>query len=88
MHELSSGLIASEIVRVGKCNLFYMKKLEKIDFTHILAKVYTSPFAGRHFNTAGRMEYTFSFQHQYCSSHNTLVKSAFVLQKQFSVSSI
>ena len=37
--------------------LFYEKKSEKLDFTHILAKVYTTPFAGRHFNTAGRIEY-------------------------------
>ena len=35
MHESSSGLIASEIC---KCNLFYEKKSEKIDFTHILAE--------------------------------------------------
>ena len=25
---------------VGKCNLFYEKKSEKIDFMHILARVY------------------------------------------------
>ena len=30
---------------------------KKNDFTHILAKVYTTPCAGRHFNTAGRIEY-------------------------------
>ena len=72
MHESSSGLIASEICNSWKVLLFYKEKSEKIDFTHILAKVYTTPFAGRHFNTAIRMEYIaktlciinlFSFQH-------------------------
>ena len=61
-----------KFVIVGKCNLFYGKKSEKIDFTHILAKVYTTPFAGRHLNTVARMEYvtktifiinSFSFKH-------------------------
>ena len=46
-----------KFIIVGKSNLFYEKKSEKNVFTHILAKVYTTPFAGRHFNTAGRMEY-------------------------------
>ena len=38
--------------------MFYEKKSgKKIDFTHILAKIYTTPFACRHFNTADRMIY-------------------------------
>ena len=42
---------------VGNCNLFYEKKPEKFDFTHIVAKIYTTPFAGCHFNTVARIEY-------------------------------
>ena len=57
MHESSSGLIASENCNSWKVKLVLWEKVGKIDFTHILAKVYTTPFAGNYFNTVGIMEY-------------------------------
>ena len=48
MYESTSGLIAPESCNSWKVSLVLLEENGKIDFTHILAKIHTTLYAGRH----------------------------------------
>ena len=59
MHESSAGFIASESCNSWIVKLLYEREKtpEKRLYAHLGESIYAMPFAGPHFNTAGRMEW-------------------------------